>query len=62
MKGNYRMTWERGYHWCHFRGLTKGHCTVVMGSVSRGMRVLDCGVLTTKALVSSACAPFGPGG
>lgn len=51
MKGNYRMTWERGYHWCHFRGSAEGYFAGVMGSFSRGMQVLDRGVLATRALV-----------
>lgn len=44
MKGNYRVTWERGYHCCHFRGWAEGY-------FAGGTRVLECGLLATKALV-----------
>lgn len=52
MKGNYRMTWERGYHWCRFRGWAEGCFSGVIDSLSRGTWVSDLGELGTKAIVS----------
>lgn len=50
MKGNYRMTWDRGYHWCHLRGGAEGYFAAVVLFPEEH----ECwrgGVLATKALV-----------
>lgn len=48
---NYRVTWEKGLSLLSFQRLSwKVLCW--MGSLSRGTWMLECGLLTTKALAS----------